>query len=100
MNDSHLKNTYSSVVSRESICISLLLAALNEIDLLTTDTGNAYLNASPREKVCTIAGPEFGAELAGKSVLIVRALGGCRVCASYVGYVYRKKSFRYSYSSL
>jgi len=37
--------TYSSVVSRDSVRIAFLLAALNEIDLLATDIGNAYLNA-------------------------------------------------------
>lgn len=57
--------TYSSVVSRDSVRIAFLLAALNDIDLLATDIGNAYLNASPREKVYTTAGPEFGAELQG-----------------------------------
>jgi hypothetical protein len=54
------------------------LAALNGVEILSTDTGNAYLNAEPREKVYTTAGPEFGAELQGKPVLIVRALYGLK----------------------
>jgi hypothetical protein len=54
------------------------LAALNDIDLLACDIGNAYLNATPRERVYTTAGPEFGAELEGKHVLIVRALYGLK----------------------
>jgi hypothetical protein len=70
--------TYSSVVSRDSVCIAFLLAALNDVDILATDIGNAYLNASPREKVYTTAGPEFGAELQGKPVLIVQALYGLK----------------------
>ena len=37
-------------MSRDSIRIALLLAALNDVNLLSTDIGNAYLNASPREK--------------------------------------------------
>jgi len=70
--------TYSSVVSRDIVRIAFLLAALNDVDLLATDIGNAYLNAPAREKVYTTAGPEFGPELVGKSVLIVRALYGLK----------------------
>jgi hypothetical protein len=54
------------------------LAALNDVPILATDIGNAYLNANPREKVYTTAGPEFGNELQGKSVLIERALYGLK----------------------
>jgi hypothetical protein len=55
-----------------------MIAALNDIDILACDIGNAYLNASPREKVYTTAGPEFGHELEGRAVLIVRALYGLK----------------------
>jgi len=70
--------TYSTVVSRDSVRIAFLLAALNDLDLLATDIGNAYLNAPAREQVYTTAGPEFGPELEGKAVLIVRALYGLK----------------------
>ena len=44
--------TYSSVVSRESrVSIAFLISALNNLDILTADVGNAYLNAKPRENV-------------------------------------------------
>jgi len=43
--------TYSSVVSRDSIRIAFMLAALNNVQLLAADIGNAYLNAPTREKV-------------------------------------------------
>jgi len=43
--------TYSSVVSRDSVRIAFLLAALNDLDILTADIGNAYINANVREKV-------------------------------------------------
>jgi hypothetical protein len=80
----HMKNppqsiTYSSIVSRDSMRIAFLLAALNDVDILATDIGNAYLNALPREKVYSTAGPEFGSELQGKRVLIVHALYGLNV---------------------
>jgi hypothetical protein len=51
---------------------------LNDVDLLAADIGNAYLNAPTRERVYTTAGPEFGAELQGQPVLIVRALYGLK----------------------
>jgi hypothetical protein len=70
--------TYSSVVSRDSVRIAFMLAALNDVDLLAADIGNAYLNAPTRERVYTTAGLEFGAELQGQSVLIIRALYGLK----------------------
>jgi hypothetical protein len=70
-------NTYSSVVSRESVRIAFLVAALNDLDILAADIGNAYLNAPCRERLYTTAGPEFGSD-AGKQVVIVRALYGLR----------------------
>ena len=42
--------TYSSVVTKESVRICFILSALNELDVLSGDIGNAYLNAKPREK--------------------------------------------------
>ena len=54
--------TYSSVVSRDSTRIALTVAALNGLYLLDCDIQNAYLNAKCREKIWTIAGPEFGSE--------------------------------------
>jgi hypothetical protein len=70
--------TYSSIVSCDSIRIVFLLAALNDIDIRACDIGNAYLNASPREKVYTTAGAELGSEIQGKNILIVRALYGLK----------------------
>ena len=69
--------TYSSVVSRDSVRIAFLLAALNDLDILACDVGNAYLNAPCREKVWFIAGPEFGSRQ-GTVIKIVRALYGLK----------------------
>ena len=69
--------TYSSVVSQESVRIALTVAALNDLDVLAADVGNAYLNADCREKIWCIAGPEFGSNQ-GKKVIIVRALYGLK----------------------
>jgi hypothetical protein len=78
MTDPPTTLTYSSVVSRDSIRIAFLLAALNDLEILAADVGNAYLNAPTREKVYTTAGTEFGAEIQGQYVLIVRALYGLK----------------------
>jgi hypothetical protein len=52
-----------------------MLAALNDLDVLSADVQGAYLNAPTKEKAYTIAGLEFGADKVGRPVLIVRALG-------------------------
>ncbi len=51
MTDPPATLTYSSVVSRDSVCIGFLIAALNELELLAADVGNAYLNAPTRERI-------------------------------------------------
>jgi len=66
--------TYSSVVSRDSIRIALTVAALNGLDIFACDILNAYHSAPCRERIWTIAGPEFGVEDCGKTMLVVRAL--------------------------
>ena len=43
--------TYASVVSRDSVRIIFLLAALNDLDINMCDIGNAYLNAETMESV-------------------------------------------------
>jgi hypothetical protein len=69
--------TFASVVSRDSVRIAFLSAALNDLDILAADVQNAYLNAPTTEKVYTTAGKEFGKD-AGRPVLIVRALYGLK----------------------
>jgi hypothetical protein len=69
--------TFSSVVSRESVIIAFLIAAINGYDVIATDVQNAYVQASSLEKYYAIAGDEFG-EDKGKTALIVRALYGLK----------------------
>lgn len=54
--------TYSLVVSRDWVRIALLLASLNELEVLACNMQNAYLTADCREKIYIITGPEFGSE--------------------------------------
>ena len=70
--------TYSSIVSRDSVRIAFLLAALNEVDRLAADIGNAYLNADTREKVHTTLGMELGQNMVGKMAVICKALYGLK----------------------
>ena len=71
--------TFSSVVSRDSVRLVLMLASLNDLDVLSADIGNAYLNAPNREKVHTICTPAlFGPENTGRVAIITRALYGLK----------------------
>ena len=69
--------TYASVVSRETVRIALLAAALNDVDLWAADVMNAYITAPCREKIWTTLGPEWG-EDQGKKAIVVRALYGLK----------------------
>jgi hypothetical protein len=59
------------------MCIALMLAALNDLQVKVGDVLNAYITAPVKEKVWTMLGPEFGQD-AGKSAIIVRALYGLK----------------------
>ena len=69
--------TYSSVVSRDSVRIAFLNAALNDLDILAAAVSNAYIKATTKEKVYTRAGPEFGSKQ-GLLLIIVRSLYGLK----------------------
>ena len=73
----HYCLTYSSVVSRDSVRIALLIAALNDLDIMACDSENAYLNAPCGEKIWFVAGPEFGLKQ-GQVVNVVWALYGLK----------------------
>ena len=55
--------TYASVVSRESVRMAFLLAGLNNLEILSDDIGNAYLNAYTQEKIYYRAGLEWGTHM-------------------------------------
>ena len=69
---------YSSVVSRESVRLAFLVAALHDPDVFACDISNAYLNAPCKEKIWFQAGPECGTENHGKIMKLVRALYGLK----------------------
>jgi hypothetical protein len=51
---------------------------LNDLEILTADVQNAYLNAPTKKRIYTIARTEFGQGKDGQPVMIVRALYGLR----------------------
>ena len=63
--------TYASVVSRESVRLALMLAALNDLEVKTGDVKNAYITAPITEKVWTILGPEWGLDAGKKAVIVL-----------------------------
>ncbi len=92
--------TYASIVSRKTVRIALLMAALNDLHVKVRDVLNAYITAPITEKVWTVLGPEFSID-AGKSAIIACALYGlkstgaafCAHLASFMrqmGYTYCK----------
>jgi hypothetical protein len=73
-----LSLTYSGVVSRDSVWIaSFLMVALNDVNVLSCDISNAYLNTCCQAKIWFVAGPEFGSRQ-GQVVKIVRAFYGLK----------------------
>jgi hypothetical protein len=69
--------TYSSVVSRDSVRIGFMLAALNGLDVMACDLENAYLNAPCMKKIWFEGGLECGSNK-GKVCVFVRALYGLK----------------------
>ena len=67
--------TYSYVVTRETVCIALTMAALHDLVVKAADVLNAYVMAPNHEKIWTVLGPEFG-DNAGESAVIIRASCG------------------------
>ena len=69
--------TYSSVVSRDSVWITLTIAALNDLDVLACNIQNTYLTEDCREQVWVVARLDFLSE-AGKNMLVRKALYGLK----------------------
>jgi Reverse transcriptase (RNA-dependent DNA polymerase) len=70
--------TYASVVSRDSVRIGFLYAALNGLDIMSADTQGAYLNVPCKEKVYACCGAKLGPEYKGKVALIIKDLYGLK----------------------
>jgi len=69
--------TYASVVTRKTVRIALMIAALNNLEVKVGDVLNAYLTASNSERIWTVLGPEWGPDKGNRAIL-VRALYGLK----------------------
>jgi hypothetical protein len=69
MTETPATNTYTSVISQESVCIALTLAVLNDLEL--------NLTAPVLEKRWCVFGPEFCAD-ARKCAVVVSSLYGLK----------------------
>jgi hypothetical protein len=63
-------------VAHDSVRLALLIAALNNLDILFADVGNAYLNATTKEKVHITCGLEVRQKYYGCYAIIRKALYG------------------------
>ena len=61
----------------ETIRTVLTIAEMNKLNVCAADAGNAFLCGRTREKVCVIAGPEFGLD-EGKRMIVEKGLCGLR----------------------
>ena len=77
LRDEPLDSVYSGVVSLRGIHFVAFIAELNSLKLWATDIGNAYLEATTKEKLVIIAGPKFK-ELEAHVLVIHKALYGLR----------------------
>ena len=77
MTDPPSSITYASVVTRESVRLAFLIAALNDLEVEAADISGAYLNAPCREKISVTCGLEFGI-YAGRTAIVERALYGLK----------------------
>ena len=77
MTKAPLTVTYASVVSRETVRISLTIAALNNLRAKCGDVLNAYITTPVIKLIWTTLGTKFGDDQ-GKTEIVVRALNGLK----------------------
>ena len=70
MTDTPKCMTYSSVVGRETVRITLTISALDNLQVKTGDIMNAYVTAPCSEKIWTVLGKDFGADQRKKSIIV------------------------------
>ena len=72
-----IDSIYSGVVQTRSLRLSMLLAKLINMEVWGAGIGNAYLEATMKEKLYIVSGPEFE-ELQGHILVIHNALYGLK----------------------
>ena len=79
MTDTPVGLFYSSLVSSDSSRTTLLVAALNDLDIFACGISYAYLNAPRQERIWFVARLECGKSLEGKVMKLVHALYGLKI---------------------
>ena len=74
MTEAALILTYSSIVSRDIVCLDFLIYGLNDLDIMVCYVGNAYLNSPCQDNIWFAEGPEHVLEKTGKVMVMVRDL--------------------------
>ena len=70
--------TYAGAVLRETVRITFILAALNNLPVKVGDIQNAYITLPITETVFTVRGHEFG-EDTGRNLIFIRAIFGIKI---------------------
>ena len=100
MTDPASDEVFSGVVNMETVRMAFILAELNGLTIVAGDVGNAYLNARSKENCYIRAGSEFGPELLGLLLLIIKALYGLKSSAArfheHLSVALRKLGFKAS----
>jgi hypothetical protein len=68
----------------DTVRIRFFLGDLYGLSCCACDIGNAFLYGKTKEKVYMTAGPEFGANLHGKKLIIDKSLYGLKTSASRI----------------
>ena len=69
------EDTYSSMISLDTIKLPFLAGELQDLKCMTGDISSAYIQAHTTELIYAITGPEFGPN-AGQILLVNKALYG------------------------
>jgi hypothetical protein len=76
------EDIYSGVVRMDTFRIEFFLGELYGLSCCASDIGNAFLYGKTKEKGNITAGPEFGATLCGKNLIINKSLCGLNTSAA------------------
>ena len=76
------EDIYSGVERIDTVRIGIFLGELYGLSCCACDIGNSFLYGKTKEKVYITAGPEFGANLCGKNLIINKSLYGLKTFAT------------------
>ena len=82
---------FFSVVMRETVHITLTMAAMHDLDVKAADILNAYVMALNHQKIRTVFGPKCG-DNAGKSAIKRRALYRLQTAGALFWHIFQNTS--------